>query len=752
MNKIRFTASSSSTTTTKSFNSIINRLSSHGSYHGVLLTYISMLNSNTPPDSYTFPSLLKACTSLNLFSVGLCIHQHIILHGFSSDSYTASSLINFYAKFGHTRNACKVFDKTPNRDVVAWTAIIGCYCRGGDVDNAFSMYNEMRWNGVEPSPVTFLSLLSGALEVVQVQALHGSAVLYGFVSDVALGNSLLNAYTKCGSIVDARDLFELMDQRDQISWNSLISGYAQLGNVEEILELLYRMRTENFGPDQQTFVSLVTAVAAESKLDLGRVVHGQILRGGVDSDAHVETALMIMYLKYGNCDAAYRIFEGVYEKDVVLWTAMISGLVQNNYAEKALIVFYQMLKSRVDPSTATITSALAACAHLGAFHLGASIHAYILRQGLAMDVPAENSLVTMYAKCGHLGQSCAVFERMDKKDLVSWNAIIAGCAQNDHLSKALFFFTKMRLTLQKPDSLTVVTLLQASASTGAPHQGKWIHNFVIRSCLRPCILVDTALVGMYCKCGDLDAAVKCFRLMLQWDLISWSTIIAGYGSHGKGKIALCMYFELLHSGIEPNKVVFLSILSACSHNGLVDQGLSIFHSMFRDFGIQPELEHRACVVDLLCRAGRVEEAYNFYKGNFPEPAVDVLSMILDACRANDNLELGEIIAQDVIMLRPVSAGNYVQIAHCYASMSQWNGVGEAWNQMRSLGLRKLPGWSFIDLHGRVTTFFSGQNSHPKFEEIVATLKALSWGNSEVCINFKMNEIHDMLFFETQVLD
>ncbi|KAB2025947.1 hypothetical protein ES319_D06G185000v1 [Gossypium barbadense] len=741
MKKIISTTTTSSTT--KSFNSIINRLSSQGSYDEVLFTYISMLKSNTPPDSYTFPSLLKACTSLNLFSLGLSIHQHIVHHGFSSDSYTASSLINFYAKFDRTTNARKVFDKTPNRDVVPWTAIIGCYCRAGDLDNAFSMYNEMRCNGVEPSPVTFLSLLSGALNFAYVQALHGCAVLYGFESDITLGKSLLNAYIKCGGIREARGLFEFMDQRDQISWNSLISGYAQLGNVEEILQLLYRMKVESMDPDQQTFGSLLTAVAAQSKLDIGRMVHGQILRGGLDSDAHVQTALIVMYLSCGNSNAAYQIFEEVSEKDVVLWTAMISGLVQNTCADKALAVFYDMLKSRVVPSTATITSALAACAHLGAFNLGTSIHAYLLRQGLTIDIPAQNSLLTMYAKCGHLEQSCAVFERMDRKDPVSWNAIIAGCAQNDYLSKAFFFFNKMRSTLQKPDSITVVTLLQMSASTGALHQGKWFHNFVIRSYLRPCILVDTALVDMYCKCGDLDSAVKCFREMLQWDLISWSAIIAGYGSHGKGETALSMYFELLHSGMKPNKVIFLSILSACSHNGLVDPGLSIFESMSRDFGVQPGVEHHACIVDLLCRAGRVEEAYNFYKGSFLEPAVDVLSMILDTCRANGNLELGSIIAQDVIMLKPNSAGNYVQIAHCYASMSRWNRMGEAWTKMRSLGLRKLPGWSIIDLHGRVTTFFSGQTAHPKHEEIVATLSILWWEISEAGVNFKMKEVHDM---------
>ncbi|OMO76910.1 Plant peroxidase [Corchorus capsularis] len=621
----------------------------------------------------------------------------IILRGFSSDSYTASSLINFYAKFGHTENARKVFDETPSRDVVPWTAIIGCHCRGGDVENAFSTYNEMRCDGVEPSPVTFLSLLSGALELAHVQALHGCVVLYGFESDIALGNSLLNSYSKCGSIEEARGLFELMDQRDKISWNSLISGYAQLGNAEKILQLVYRMKMESIRPDQQSFASLVTAVAAQGKLDLGKVVHGQILRCGFDLDAHVETALMVMYLKCGNTDAGYKIFEGISEKDVVLWTAMISGLVQTNCADKALIVFHQMLKSRVEPSTATITSALAACAQLGSFDLGTSIHAYILRQGLAIDIPAQNSLVTMYAKCGYLEHCSVVFEGMDEKDLVSWNAIIAGYAKNDQLSKALLFFNKMRLTLQKPDSLTVVALLQASASTGALHQGKWLHSFVIRNCLRPCILVDTALVDMYCKCGDLDTAVKCFGVMVERDLISWSTIIGGYGSHGKGEKALSMYFEFLKSGMEPNKVIFLSIMSACSHNGLVDQGLRIFQSMARDFGVQPEVEHHACIVDLLCRAGRVEEAYNFYKGNFSEPSVDVLSMLLDACRANNKLELCDVIAQEVITLRPASAGNYVQIAHCYASMSRWNDVGKALTEMRFLGLRKLPGWSFIDL-------------------------------------------------------
>lgn len=323
-----------------------------------------------------------------------------------------------------------------------------------------------------------------------------------------------------------------------------------------------------------------------------------------------------------------------------------------------------------------------------------------------------------------LGQSSIIFDRMNKRDLVSWNAIVSGYAQNGYVSKALFLFNEMRSDHQTPDSITIVSLLQGCASTGQIHLGKWIHSFVIRVGLRPCILVDTSLVDMYCKCGDLDTAQRCFNQMPSHDLVSWSAIIAGYGFHGKGETALRLYSKFLEGGMKPNHVIFLSVLSSCSHNGLVEQGLNIYESMTKDFGIAPNLEHHACVVDLLSRAGRVEEAYNLYKKKFSSSVLDVLGIILDACRANGNDELGDTIANDILMLRPMNAGNFVQLAHCYASINKWEEVSEAWTHMRSLGLKKIPGWSFIDIHGAITTFFTDHDSHPQFQEIVFTLKFL----------------------------
>ncbi|PQQ12150.1 pentatricopeptide repeat-containing protein [Prunus yedoensis var. nudiflora] len=651
----------SPTATTQTFNTIINRLSSQGSHQEVLVTYSSMLKTNTPPDTYTFPNLLKACTSLNLFPFGLSFHQCIVVNGFSLDAYIASSLINFYAKFGHAQNARKVFDVMPERNVVPWTSIIGCYSRAGSVGIAFDMFCDMRREGIQPNSVTLLSLLSGVTELTYLQCLHGCAVLYGFEYDITLLNSILNVYGKCGRVEDARDLFEYMDGRDIVSWNSLISGYSQTGNSREVFQLLRKMRVEGILPDKQTYASAVSVAATQSDLKLGKSVHGQILRTGFELDSHVETALIVMYLKCCNIDIAVQMFERTANKDVVLWTAMISGLVQNDSADRALNVFGQMLQSRTEPSSATIASALAASAQLGSLDLGTSIHGYVLRQGMRLDIPAQNSLVSMYAKCARLEQSRAVFERIGKRDLVSWNAIVAGYAQNGHLSEALVLFSEMRATLQKPDSLTVVSLLQGCASLGALHQGKWIHNFIMRSCLRPCILIDTALVDMYSKCGDLDRAHKCFFEMSNQDLVSWSTIISGYGCHGKAETALRMVF--------------------------------------------------------------------------PEPAVDVLGILLDACRTKGNEELGNIVAEEIHTLRPVDAGNYVQLAHSYASMNRWDGVGEAWTQMRSLGLKKLPGWSFIELHGTVTTFFTDHNTNPQYDDMVSILKMLSWEMSKSSIDY-----------------
>ncbi|KAG9441918.1 hypothetical protein H6P81_017772 [Aristolochia fimbriata] len=683
-----------------------------------------MLRNGIPRDAFTFSILLKASTSVRSLPFALSIHQHIIVHGYMTDVYIASSLIQSYAKCGEINQAHKIFSQMHERNVVPWTAIVGSYALKGDLNRAFSLYNQMRQQDIRPNSVTFLSLLSGISVLAYLQCVHACVVRYGFELDIMVSNSLLNIYNRCREVKCAKKLFETMSLRDIVTWNSLISGYAQNGCLRECVDLLSKMRKEKTGPDQQTLASIASVVANEGDLRLGKSIHAQVIISGFQSDEHVATTVVGMYLKYGNTDTAFQLFDQVETRDIISWTAMISGLVQSDQADKALYVFCRMLQSSVVPSSATIASILAACAHLGSLIVGRSIHGYVVSQGLILDIPAYNSLLALYAKCNHLNCCHALFDRMKYLDVVSWNVIINGFAQNGFLYEAFSLFNKMITSGEKPDSVTVVSLLQVCASMGVLHLGKWVQNFIIRNGLDSSIKVGTALVDMYSKCGNLQAAQRCFTGIPQPDLVSWSALIAGYGNHGKGYRALKLYSDFLETGMKPNHIIFLSVLSACSHAGLVSEGLALYQSMLEDFSIKPNMKHHACLIDLLCRAGRLEEAYSMVVEMLPGPTLDILGILLDACKNKKMAKLGDVITMRILELKPENAANYVQLAQCYASMRKWDGVGEVWTKMRSLGLKKTPGWSFIVINGIVSVFHMGHGTHPEYKEIVQTVSML----------------------------
>ncbi|KAJ0971543.1 hypothetical protein J5N97_019502 [Dioscorea zingiberensis] len=633
----------------------------------LLLSYTSTLFRGVPPRPHAFPSLLKACANLGLLSVGVLLHQHAVIHGYSSDAYIASSLVHMYAKYGDVLSARKVFDRMTARDVVPWSAIIGCYSYSGDADMAFSMFNRMRSQAIEPNAVTVLGLLSGISQSNHLHCLHALSIRYGLEMDIILANSLLNVYPKMGSVELARRLFDAMPLKDIVSWNSLITGHSQCTSdgFRECMLLFNRMRLEGIHPDHQTYVSLISSVtnSGSASIQIGELVHAQVIVSGFETDAFVDTALVSMYLKFKSWRAAFLLFDRVSDRDIVSWTAMISGLTQNDGADKALLVFQQMLMSGVMPATTTIASVLAACAQLG-------------------------------------------------------------YAQNGDLATVFSLFRRLRLSSERPDAITLVSLLQVCASWGALRYGMSVHSSTIKHGLDQFISISTSLIDMYSKGGDLESASKCFSLMHYKDLISWCAIIEGYGNHGMGEAAVSLYSDFLQTGIVPNHVIFLSILSACSHAGLISQGLQIFRSMRDDFSIEPKLEHCACIVDLLCKAGRVEAALRFTRAMSPRANADVLGILLNACKQHGHARLAQEIAQEIISLKPQSAGSYVQLAHSYAAMSRWDGVGDTLSHMRTLGLKKVPGWSFVEINGSITMFFADQSSHNHYDEMILLLKLL----------------------------
>ncbi|WOK92565.1 pentatricopeptide repeat-containing protein [Canna indica] len=711
--------------------------SSGATFFALLADYRSLLARSLPPPAVVFPPLLRACaSSAALLPLGSALHLQALLFGHApADPFVSSSLLHFYCSSGSLTSARRFFDENPHKSsVITWSALIAAHSRAGCPAAAFSLLGDMRRCDVRPNSVTFLSLLP--LDLLPLQCLHASAVRLGLEADLPLANSLVNAYGRCGSVSLARRLFDSMPERDVVSWNSVISSYSKVGCVREAFDLFAEMRSEGIHMDRITYGSLVSSIVANTDegrskelVRLGKLVHAALLTSGHGLDAHVETALVGMYLKLGEYEYAFLLFDRSSDRrDVVSWSAMISGLVQSGRADKALIIFQQMLSSGLAPTTSTLASAFSACAQLASSKVGASIHGHVIRQGLHLDVAAQNSLVSMYAKCGGMRQSLHLFEAMGDRDLVSWNSAISGYAQNGHLAQAFFLFDKMRMASQRPDTITVVTLLQVCASMGALHHGKLVHNFVIRHEIAPTISLDTSLVDMYAKCGDLEAALRCFTSMPEQDVVSWGSIIAGYGSHGMGDSAIQVYNDFCIKGMKPNDVIFLAVLSACSHAGLVPEGLGILKSMTEQFSLEPCIEHWGCIIDLLCKAGRLEEALGFVNTMSPRPTADVLGILLDACRANGFVSLAEAVATRITALRPDAANSYVQLAHSYAAMRRWEGVGDAWMQMKARGLKKAPAWSFIELNGIITTFFAEHQTHPQHDEIIFLLKVL---NSEM---------------------
>ncbi|XP_042443237.1 pentatricopeptide repeat-containing protein At4g04370-like [Zingiber officinale] len=700
----------------------------------LLTDYRSLLARGLPPPARAFPPLLRACSASSaLYPLGLALHLHAFLLGHApADTFVSSSILHLYSSSGSLLSARRLFDEIPLKfSVVPWTTLIAAYSRAGCHETAFSFLRDMRRSDVRPNSVTFLSMLP--LDLVPLQCLHASAFRHGLESNLALANALVNAYGRCGCVALARKLFDSMPERDAISWNSVLSGYSKTGRVREAFYLFGAMRNEGIHPDRWTYGSLVSSIntsedggrGAVALARLGKLVHAALLTSGHGLDAHIETALVGMYLKCGDENEAFLLFDSSSaRRDAISWSAMISALVQIGRADKALLVFQQMLNSGSPPPSSALASAFSACAQLGSLKVGASIHGHVVRHGLALDVAAQNALVSLYVKCGRLKQSHHLFEILTERDVVSWNSLISGYAQNGHLEEAFYLFDEMRAASQRPDTITMVSLLQVCASMGALHHGRLVHAFMIRHEVAPSISRDTSLVDMYAKCGDLGAALRCFASMPEQDLVSWGAIIAGCGSHGMGDMALGAYRDFRSKGMKPNGVIFLAVLSACSHAGLVSEGLRMFKSMTEEFRLEPSVEHWGCIVDLLCKAGRLEEALGFANTMSPRPTADVLGILLDACRVGGFASLADEVARRITALRPDSANSYVQLAHSFAAMRRWDGVGDAWAQMRARGLRKAPAWSYVELHGNIMAFFAEHHAHPQQEDIVFLLKLL----------------------------
>lgn len=620
------------------------------------------------------------------------------------------------------------------------------YAKNSSLHNAVSFFVRMKCDDVKPVVYNFTYLLKVCgdnADLRRGKEIHGQVITNGFSSNVFAMTGVVNLYAKCRQIEDAYKMFDRMPERDLVCWNTIIAGFAQNGLAKMALDLVLRMQEEGQKPDSITVVTVLPATANIGSWRIGKLIHGYAIRAGFELLVNISTALVDMYSKCGSVGTARLIFDRMKQRTVVSWNSMIDGYVQSGDPEEAMSIFQKMLDEGVEPTNVTVMEALHACADLGDLERGKFVHKLVDELKLGYDVSVKNSLISMYSKCKRVDLAAKVFEGLQGKTIVSWNAMILGYAQNGRVNEALNHFFGMQSQNIKPDSFTLVSVIPALAELSVTRQAKWMHGLVIRNCLDKNVFVMTALVDMYAKCGAIRTARKLFDTMEERHVTTWNAMIDGYGTHGLGKDAVELFNDMQQGTIKPNDITFLCVISACSHSGLVEEGLRFFSSMKEDYGLEPAMDHYGAMVDLLGRAGQLNKAWDFIQDMPVEPGITVFGAMLGACKIHKNVELGERAAKKLFELNPDEGGYHVLLSNIYATASMWDKMAKVRTMMEKTGLQKTPGCSLVELKNEVHSFYSGSTIHPQSKRIYAFLETLGDDIKAAGYVPDTNSIHDV---------
>eukprot|EP01018_Ginkgo_biloba_P018360 Gb_34963 [translate_table: standard] len=620
-------------------------------------------------------------------------------------------------------------------------------CEQGQVKEALSMMHLMEY----PEDSIYASLLQVLINIRALpegKLVHAHMIQTGFKPDIFLDTKIVIMYAKCGSLVDARRVLDEMPYRNVVSWTVIIGAYARHGSGEEALKLFYQMQRTGIQPNHFTFTSVLPACANLAALKHGKEVHEVIIRSGFQSNVFVGSALVDMYVKCHSLENARQLFDKMAERNAVSWNAMIAGYVQNGHVDEALKLFQKMPERTVVSWTAMIAgyvqngqvdealkffqemperNVVSWTAMVSGYAQNGNVDEALklFQQMPERDAVAWNAMIAGYAQNGHVDEALKLFLEMPGKDVFSWNAMIAGYGQNGHFDEALELFRQMQLTGVKADSDTFASILSACANLAALEHGKDVHKIINRSGFESNVFVASALVDMYAKCGSIEIARQVFDKMPRRDVVSWNSMIVGYAIQGYGKEALQLFEQMRHSGIKPDHVTFVGILSACCHAGLVCDGWRYFNCMSRDYRITPAIEHYCCMVDLLGRAGHLDEAQDLINKMPLKPNVSVWGSLLGACRIHTNIKIGKYVAERLFELDPKNAAHYVLLSNMYAAAGRWDDVEKVREMMKERKVKKKPGCSWIEVKNKVYSFVVGDRSHPQMQKIYLELERLS---------------------------
>ncbi|MQL99245.1 hypothetical protein Taro_031960 [Colocasia esculenta] len=602
-------------------------------------------------------------------------------------------------------------------------------------------------------------LLETCSSMAELKQIHAQMIRTGLAFDPSAASRLVSACAlgDFGSLFYACNMFSQIPHPTTFTCNSIIRGYTNSNFPGEALCFYLEMMLSGLVPDNYTFPSLFKCCR---DLDEGGQLHGHAVKFGFGSDSYIQNTLVKMYADCGDLCSARRVFDKMVGRNVVSWATLIGAYTNCDRPKEALGLYCHMQLENVEPNEVTLLNVLTACSRARDLDTGKRVHGYMIEKKLSIDLVLGTALLDMYSKCGCFSTARQLFDDMPEKNLYCWNVMINGHVEDSDYEEALLLFHDMQLSGILADKVTMASLLLACSNVGALDLGKWLHAYIIRRNIEVDVVLGTALVNTYAKCGCVETAMQAFRELPYHDVMTWTAMIGGLAMSGHGEEALELFSEMQRKGIRPDAVTFIGVLTACSHAGLVDEGVSHFDSMSTVYHIQPSVEHYGCMVDLYARAGHINSAEQLMQSMPMQPDNFVLGGLLGACRIHGNLDVAERTVQKVLELDPENAGAYVLLSNIYGSMGKWEELARTRDLMAERNIRKPPGCSMVEIEGVVHEFVMGDDSHPQsaeiyimIEDMLRRLKAAGYvpNKSQVLFDMEEEEKEDALCHHSEKL-
>lgn len=730
----------------------MNYLRKSGRLSEAVTALESIAQRGSKVEAKTYLNLLQSCIDANSIQLGRKLHECIDLVK-EENPFVETKIVSMYAKCGCLEDARKMFGEMSDRNLYAWSAMIGACSRERRWREVADLFYFMMQDGVLPDSFLFPKILQACANCGDFEAgklIHSLVVRLGMSCSIRVNNSILAVYAKSGKMSSARNFFENMHERDRVTWNAMISGYCQKGENEEAHRLFDAMREE-----------------------------------GVEAGLVTWNILIASYNQLGHCDVAVELMKKMESfgitPDVFTWTSMISGFAQNNRRSQALDLFKDMLREGVEPNGVTITSAISACASLKSLEKGMEIHSVAVKMGFINDVLVGNSLVDMYSKCGKLeaarrvfdmilekdvytwnsmiggycqggyygkahllfmkmqesgvppnvitwnvmisgyiqngdeDQAMDLFQRMEKdgkikRNTASWNSLIAGYLQIGQKNKALGIFRQMQSSCVIPNSVTMLSVLPACANLVSGKKVKEIHGCVVRRSLETELSIANSLIDTYAKSGNIVYSRTIFDGISSKDVITWNSLIGAYVLHGYVDAVLDLFDQMKKFGFRPNRGTFVNIIFAYSLAGMVDEGEKAFSSITEEYRIIRTLEHYSAMVDLYGRAGRLADAIEFIEDMPIDPDSSTWSALLTACRIHGNIGLAVRAGESLLDLEPGNILIHQLIFQAHALCGKLEDASKMRKLEKENASRKSLGICWIEVKNTVHTFLTGDQS------------------------------------------